>query len=80
MAFKDALEEATTAHHGRGRKCRVCHLLTVLPDSEAEALRAFFDPALNLGPKPIADIMADEGHGDLYHSVKGHMYVCLARS
>lgn len=78
MGLKDALDTITTT--GRGKRCRICHLLDTLPPDEAAALSAFFDPVRNLGPKPIADVLNDEGYGDLYHSVKQHMYVCMARS
>lgn len=79
MGLKEALE----AHEQRGGKrprCRVCHLLDTLPADEAAALTAFFDPARNVGPKVIADALYDEGHGDLYHSVKTHYYLCARRA
>ena len=79
MGLKDALE-THEQRGGRRPKCRICNLIDVLDAEESAALEAFFDPARNVGPKTIADALADEGHGDLYHSVKSHMYICRARS
>lgn len=79
MGLKDALETHAERAVKRPR-CRICALLDTMPADESTALEAFFDPAQNVGPKPIADALRDEGYGDLYHSVKGHMYLCRARS
>lgn len=79
MSLKDALQ-AHSDPPGRRARCRICVLLEELPVEDASALDEFLSPTRNLGPKPIADALAAEGYGDLYHSVKQHKYVCLARS
>lgn len=79
MGLKEALETHAT-RPGKRPRCRVCHLIDTLPAEESAALVEFFDPSRNVGPKIIADALYDEGHGDLYHSVKTHYYQCTRRS
>lgn len=79
MGLKDTLE-THSQRRGKHPRCRICVLLETLPPEESAALEEFFSPTRNVGPKPIADALAAEGHGSLYHSVKGHMYVCRTQS
>lgn len=78
MALKDTLEQYLDHHSGRARTCRICHLIDTLPPDEGQALDAATQPSRNVGPKPIADALAKEGFGDLYQSVRHHIYVCQA--